>query len=197
MTIPTKRELRKEMIGLRSAIPSSVRKTKSENICRELWQLVQSARVRTVAVYAAMGSEVDLLPFVRRAYGRGMRVAFPAMLAAETNGQRMQMRAVTEQDFNTGSAPFISEPTHAFACEDIDQDRFPLVDPRSIDLIVVPLVAFESHGYRLGYGGGCYDRYLPQLSATCAVVGVAFAEQRVQTLPQDAHDIPLPRIISA
>ena len=197
MAMPTKQELRKEMLCLRSAIPASVRKTKSKEICRELWRLAQSSDARTVAVYAAMRSEVDLLPFIRRAYEQGMRVTFPAMLATETDGQRMQMRAVTERDFSTGSAPFISKPTHAFTCGTEQQNRFPLVDPCAIDLIAVPLVAFEIHGHRLGYGGGCYDRYLPQLSATCAVVGVAFDEQRVPTLPQSAYDIPLPRIISA
>ena len=48
-----------------------------------------------------------------------------------------------------------------------------------------------------GYGGGCYDRYLPMLSPACQIIGIAFDEQRVDHVPTDAHDLPLPHIISA
>ena len=64
-------------------------------------------------------------------------------------------------------------------------------------MIVVPLVAFDRTGARLGYGGGCYDLYLSTLSASCQIIGTAFDEQRVEHVPTDAHDLPLPNIISA
>lgn len=80
---------------------------------------------------------------------------------------------------------------------DIDSGRFPIVPAEALDMIVVPLVAFDRTGTRLGYGGGCYDRYLPMLSATCQIIGIAFDEQRVGHVPTDAHDLPLPHIVSA
>ena len=80
---------------------------------------------------------------------------------------------------------------------DIDSGRFPIVPAEALDIIVVPLVAFDRTGTRLGYGGGCYDRYLPMLSATCQIIGIAFDEQRVGHVPTDAHDLPLPHIVSA
>ena len=52
-------------------------------------------------------------------------------------------------------------------------------------------------GARLGYGGGCYDRYLPTISPACQIIGIAFDEQRVDHVPTDTHDLPLPHIISA
>lgn len=64
-------------------------------------------------------------------------------------------------------------------------------------MIVVPLVAFDQTGARLGYGGGCYDRYLPMLSPACQIIGIAFDEQRINHVPTYAHDLPLPNIISA
>ena len=64
-------------------------------------------------------------------------------------------------------------------------------------MIIVPLVAFDRTGARLGYGGGCYDRYLPTVSASCQIVGIAFDEQRIDHAPTDIHDLPLPNIISA
>ena len=50
---------------------------------------------------------------------------------------------------------------------------------------------------RCGYGGGCYDRYLPALRPDCQIVGIAFDEQCISHVPTDAHDLTLPRIISA
>ncbi len=98
---------------------------------------------------------------------------------------------------DAAAAPFITHPTRTFAAADIDSDRFPIVSAEALDMIVVPLVAFDRTGARLGYGGGCYDRYLPTLSATCQIIGITFDEQRVDRVPTDAHDLPLPHIISA
>ncbi len=94
------------------------------------------------------------------------------------------------------AAPFIAHPARAFAATDIDSDRFPIVPAEALDMIVVPLVAFGQTGARLGYGGGCYDRYLPMLSPACQIIGIAFDEQRVDHVPTDTHDQPLPHIIS-
>ena len=59
-------------------------------------------------------------------------------------------------------------------------------------MIVVPAVAFDKHGNRLGYGGGNYDRYLTQISSDCRKIGVAFTGQQVDSIPAESHDIPLP-----
>ena len=157
-----------------------------------------TAGQRTVAVYAAMGSEVNPAAFAAAAAARGWRVAYPCMLSATDAmacGQRMCMRAVAADD--ASAAPFIAHPTRAFAATDIDSSRFPIVPAEALDMVVVPLVAFDRAEARLGYGGGCYDRYLPMLSRTCHVVGIAFDEQRVDHVPTDAHDLPLSHIISA
>lgn len=157
-----------------------------------------TAGQRTVAVYAAMGSEVDPAAFAAAAAARGWRVAYPCMLSASDAaacGQRMCMRAVSAGD--ASEAPFIAHPTRAFAATDVDGSRFPTVPAVALDMIIVPLVAFDRTGARLGYGGGCYDRYLPTLSPACQIIGIAFDEQRVDHVPTDAHDLPLPNIVSA
>ncbi len=145
-----------------------------------------------------MGSEVDSAAFAAAAAKRGWRAAYPCMLSATDAmacGQRMCMRAVSADD--SSAAPFIAHPTRAFAATDIDSDHFPIVPAKALDMIVVPLVAFDRAGARLGYGGGCYDRYLPTLSPACQIIGIAFDEQRVDHVSTDAHDLPLPHIISA
>lgn len=191
-------ELRRAVIARRDAIDLDVRAAKSAVVCARLVELMESngtAGQRTVAVYAAMGSEVDPAAL---AAARGWRVAYPCMLSASDAAacsQRMCMRAVSAGD--ASEIPFIAYPTRAFAATDVDSDHFPIVPAAELDMVVVPLVAFDRTGARLGYGGGCYDRYLPTLSATCQVVGIAFDEQRVDHVPTDAHDLPLSHIVSA
>ena len=196
-----KAELRRTVIARRDAIDLDVRAAKSAVVCARLVELMDSsgtAGQRAVAVYAAMGSEVDPAAFAAAAAKRGWRVAYPCMFSAidaAACGQRMCMRAVAADD--ASAAPFIAHPARDFAATDIDSDRFPIVPAEALDIIVVPLVAFDRAGTRLGYGGGCYDRYLLMLSPVCQIVGVAFDEQRVDRVPTDIHDLPLPHIVSA
>jgi hypothetical protein len=196
-----KAELRRAVIARRDALDLDLRAAKSAVICARLVELLgrlDAAAPHTVAVYAAMGSEADPAAFTVAAAARGWRVAYPCMLSAidaAACGQRICMRAVAADD--ASAAPFIAHPARAFAATDIDSDRFPIVPAEALDMTVVPLVAFDQTGTRLGYGGGCYDRYLPTLSATCQIIGISFDEQRVDHVPTDAHDLPLPNIISA
>lgn len=196
-----KAELRRAVIARRNALDLDVRAAKSAVVCARLVEPMESsgtAGQRTVAVYAAMGSEVDPAAFAAAAAARGWRVAYPCMLSASDAmacGQRMCMRAVSAGD--ASEAPFIAHPTRAFAATDVDSDHFPIVPAKALDMVVVPLVAFDRTGARLGYGGGCYDRYLPAVAPECLIVGIAFDEQRIDHIPTDAHDLPLPNIVSA
>lgn len=196
-----KAEVRRAVIARRDAIDLDVRAAKSAVICARLVELLDrldAAAPRTVAIYAAMGSEVDPAAFAAAAAKNGRRVAYPCMFSATDAaacGQRMCMRAVAASDAT--AAPFIVHPTRTFAAADIDSDRFPIVPAEALGMVVVPLVAFDRTGARLGYGGGCYDRYLPMLSPACQIIGIAFDEQRVDHVPTDAHDLPLSNIISA
>lgn len=196
-----KAELRRAVIARRDALDLDVQAAKSAVVCARLVELLgrlDAAAPRIVAVYAAMGSEADPAAFAAAAAARGWRVAYPCMLSATDAvacGQRMCMRAVAADD--ASAAPFIAHPTRAFAATDIDSDHFPIVPAEALDMIVVPLVAFDRTGARLGYGGGCYDRYLPTVAPERPIVGIAFDEQCVDHVPTDAHDLSLPNIVSA
>lgn len=196
-----KAEMRRAVIARRDALDLDVRTAKSTVVCARLVELLESsgtAGQRAVAVYAAMGSEVDPAAFAAAAAKRGWHVAYPCMFSATDAmacGQRMCMRAVSAGD--ASEAPFIAHPTRAFAATDVDSDHFPIVPAAELDMIIVPLVAFDRTGARLGYGGGCYDRYLPTVASECLIVGIAFDEQRVDHVLTDAHDLPLPNIVSA
>lgn len=202
--VQQKQATRAEALARRGDIPQALREQKSATISSQLAakldRLLGSPQGDpvTVATYAAMGSEPDPIAFASYAERRGCRVAYPCMFSATDAvacGQRMCMRAVYAGD--ASEAPFIAHPTRAFAAMDIDSGRFPIVSAEALEMIVVPLVAFDRAGARLGYGGGCYDRYLPTLRPDCQIIGIAFDEQCNDHVPTDAHDLPLPNIISA
>lgn len=180
----------------------------------------------TIAVYAALRFEVDLDRFIRGAYAFGYRIVFPCMIPNEEPSGSICMRSVSCSNYLGGNVPFIVDPrkpwgpavteehqtytsTRAGATRRFipsrgkgsvppkDDTRFPVVTPAEIDFAIVPAVAFDADGRRLGYGRGSYDRYLPQLREDCQLVGVAFAEQEVDEVPLEPHDVALPTIIRA
>ena len=109
---------------------------------------------------------------------------------------RMAFYRVEREQLEAARAGFLGAPLRCLACEALERDGFQAVDPEELDAVVVPLVAFDDAGRRLGYGGGNYDQLLPRLRADATVVGIAFDEQRVETVPCEPHDIALPRVVS-
>ena len=113
------------------------------------------------------------------------------------------MRMVKCQAWQDGDVPFIAKPLKRFAEDDGTVSDFPVCAPGSIDAIIVPMVAFDSDLQRLGYGGGNYDEYLGLVThetvseTSVEIIGVAFEAQRVDQVPTEPHDLPLPCIISA
>lgn len=70
------------------------------------------------------------------------------------------------------------------------------VEPAWPDVVVVPGLAFTAAGERLGQGGGWYDRFLSDVRADCTSIGVCFAEQIVDTLPIEAHDVVMDHVVT-
>ena len=128
------------------------------------------------------------------------RMPSESRTAGETGGTSgsplMRFYRVAREQLDAAAAGFLGAPLRCLACEALERDGFQAVDPEELDAVVVPLVAFDDAGRRLGYGGGNYDQLLPRLRADAVVIGIAFDEQRVETVPCEPHDIALPRVVS-
>ena len=201
--IHTKKELRHEVLTRRDALLASAREQASRTICQGLKdRLACLSPGSTVAVYASMKSEVDLEGFIAWCYTQKLTVVFPCMNTKDST-PRMYMRSVEYQAWQDGNVPFIANPLKRFAENDESISDFPICAPGFIDAVIVPMVAFDSDFQRLGYGGGNYDEYLGLISreknpgANVEIIGVAFETQRVNQVPTEPHDLPLPCIISA
>ncbi|MBM7066888.1 5-formyltetrahydrofolate cyclo-ligase [Actibacterium sp. 188UL27-1] len=143
-----------------------------------LRELIGAVQGKVIAGYMPIRTEIDPLPAMA-ALSLTNRIAVPVIQGA---GQ-----ALVFHEWMPG-AEMIAGPFGA----QIPQDGRPLVP----DLLIVPLVAFEARCYRLGYGGGFYDRTLEGLRArdTVRAYGFAYAAQLVETLPLEPTDQPLDAI---
>ena len=110
---------------------------------------------------------------------------------------RMEFFDVPAHLFKRASELFLSHPLRTHATSDLEKEGFRHIKPAEIDACVVPLVAFDAHRWRLGYGGGNYDRFLGELRDDTRVAGIAFAEQEIACVPREPHDLPLPYIVVA
>jgi 5-formyltetrahydrofolate cyclo-ligase len=127
-----------------------------------------------VSGFSAIGEEISPLPLLTRLLADGHRLCLPVMPG---KGVPLLFRSWTPGDPTTAAVWGIGEPLPSA----------PVLEP---DVLLVPLLAFDSRGNRLGYGGGFYDRTIAQLRALKPVVtiGLAFDEQRVDSVPHTAHD---------
>lgn len=110
---------------------------------------------------------------------------------------RMEFFRVPRAAALARTAPFLARPTRSFDRVSLEDRGFTWVDPSEINAVLVPLVGFDARFNRLGYGGGNYDRFLASIRESTFVTGVAFEEQRVSSIPCEAHDRPLPLVVSA
>lgn len=202
----SKDDTRKFVLKQRDSLGISTRVQKSRQICDQLItvvnRLANSASNVTkplkIAAYEPMRSEVDVHPFLSFAYAQNWVVNLPCMVKdAEDKAAHMVFFPITEQQLLHERPAFLDHPARPYALADMHAQGWREVDPATFDVAVVPMVAFDSTLMRLGYGGGNYDRFLPQLRKDCLVAGVAFEEQRIPCVPTEPHDLPLPRIITA
>jgi 5-formyltetrahydrofolate cyclo-ligase len=133
-----------------------------------------------VAGYAAVRGEADPFPLMAALANQGHDLALP-----QTHGDKLVFRAWKPGDPLVVGRYNIPEPDAKM------RERRP-------DLVLVPLVAFDRHGYRLGYGGGYYDRYLAEHrpKRTLRAIGIAFAGQEVEELPREETDEPLDAVVT-
>ncbi|MBV9548903.1 MAG: 5-formyltetrahydrofolate cyclo-ligase [Alphaproteobacteria bacterium] len=128
--------------------------------------------------YHALSSEADPALLLRALVKRGHHIAFPRVVA---KGAKLAFHRVPDGEMLRTGAWGIQEPAA----------HFPVAEP---DLLLVPLLAFDQGGHRLGYGGGFYDRTIAALKVPA--FGIGFAGQVLASLPVEAHDMALDGILT-
>ena len=179
---PAKAALRAEALARRERLSALERADASARIAERVMAIVAAETPRIVAAYLPIRSECDCRPIIERAQGLGIAVVLPVLVDPVT---------LVFRRFEPG-APLAAG---GFGTLAPTPDR-PVLDP---ELVVMPMVAFDRSGSRLGHGKGHYDRALAKLAARGVaprLVGIAFAAQEVETIPAEPHDVRLDWIVT-
>jgi 5-formyltetrahydrofolate cyclo-ligase len=172
-----KKELRKEIIAERDRLTDEEIVSKSASIAEKLYSLQAFEAAKAVMYFIAFGSEVDTRPLVEETIGRG-KIA----LAPKAIPQSRELIPSQIIDWESDLVPGyynIPEP-RAGALRPFA--------PEQIDLLIVPGVAFDLNGNRLGYGGGYYDRFFSLLKPETPLIAIVFDLQIVPEVPVDEWD---------
>ena len=179
--IGDKQALRRESLARRAAISPDQRERAAAALARIGLSFLDLHGPAVISGYYPFGDELDILPLLRRLIGEGHTIGLPVT----RKGKPLLFRAWTPETQMTRGALGIPRPP----------DEALEVTP---SILLVPLAAFDGLGYRIGYGGGFYDRTLAELRATgpATAIGVAFDEQKVDRVPAEPHDEPLDWILT-
>lgn len=176
-----KEELRRRMRGVRGAIPADARAVRSRAMAERVLALDEYARAKVVAGYVAVRSEADPAAVLARARADGKRVALPRVDAND---------ALVFHDWSDGHTLVESELGILEPAEDA-----PVLAPNEIDLVLVPALAADARGHRIGSGRGFYDRTLP-LFTRAHKVAFVYDFQLLAEIPDTEGDVRVDRVLT-
>lgn len=177
-----KQQIRETIREKRDAMAKEEVERKSGAIAKKLEATVEYREAKTVLFYAAKGNEVQTKKLINDALKSGKKVLLPI-----TNTAAGELGVAEIRDYSSDLKPGafgIMEPKQRSAVEE-----------EEIDVVIVPGVAFDKDGHRLGYGLGYYDKLLHRLTKA-AEIGLAYDFQVVEKLPRESHDRPTDMIVT-
>ena len=174
-----RRSLRERLIAAREAIDPARRAACSAAIEAGLEALLDRLSPRSIGFCWPFRGEFDCRPLVARRIGGGARAALPVIVAP--------------------AAPMVFREWSPEA--EMAEGRFGIPVPADggilvPELVLLPLNGFDEHGYRLGYGGGYFDRTLASLEPVPTTVGIGFELARLDSIEPNEHDVPLDYVVT-
>lgn len=177
-----KKQLRQEMREKLASISKQLYEEKSYNIAERLYKESNWLNAKTVGITISKPPEVDTYQIIRKAWEQGKTVVVPKCIPSN---KQLVFRCL--EDFNQLETVYFGllEPKESITRK---------VEPNEIDLLIVPGLSFTKVGFRLGVGGGYYDRFLENYQGD--KISLAFDIQIVPDLPVEEHDLPVDKIIT-
>jgi 5-formyltetrahydrofolate cyclo-ligase len=175
-----KRALRRKVGARRDAMPPEERERLGQAVARNLLALPEVRQASTVMAFSSFGSEVDSGPIIEQLARDGRRVVLP----------RVEGRTIVPVGYRSG------DPVKPSSFGALEPAAGEPVGPEEIDVVVVPGLAFDRRGHRVGYGGGFYDRFLGRLRPDALTVGICFSVQVVDEVPHGRGDRPVDLVVT-
>lgn len=169
-----KKQLRAAMQQRRDAIDLAWKRQYDQHVCARLKERVLQRDAKTVHVYLPMGMEINIFPFISWLLETNRTVVAPKVLP-ERQLENLQLESLT------GIEKGVFGTSHPSSGKRVEE---------GYDLVVVPGLAFDIRNYRLGYGGGYYDRFLKK-HPDVYTIGIHYPFQLHKEIPIESHDIRL------
>ena len=186
MELQEKKAFRKQMLQRRDALTEQYRSEADRKRNERLWQEAWYSEAEVLLLYVSFRSEADTKELLRKALAEGKTVAVP-----KVDGKNMEFFRVTSMEQLEAGYQGILEPDES--CERLAEEF--LLQESKKALLFVPGCAFDTAGGRMGYGGGFYDRFMERYPDVLRVA-LAYDIQVVQSVPTEAHDMPVDFIVT-
>lgn len=177
---PWRVEMRKALIGRRLALDGAARRAEGERAKRRLIESVELGRFATLGVYWPVRGEIDVRDLAVAHLQNGGRVALPVVVTKSAPVEFWSWRPDMPMARGIWSIPIPAER-----------------EALSPDALIVPLVGFDPQRFRLGYGGGYYDRTIAAAARRPYCVGLGYAAARLDSIFPQAHDIAMDLIVTS
>lgn len=176
-----KSELREKLKLIRDSVDSGLAETASQGVWNILKDRPEFLKAKGIGAFASIPHEINTYPILENTLSSGKRLYLP-----KVNKEKSYFEFYPVTDLkNLKTGPFgIQEPTSPKAA-----------DWEEMDMVLVPGLAFDRKGNRLGFGKGFYDRVLPLLKKTCLVIGLGYSFQLVEQVPTGTHDAPVRAVL--
>ena len=175
-----KRALRASIRRRRCAVEPESRERSAEAVAARLVDTMEWRSASRVALYSALPDELPTGPLHQAARVRGLPVLWPRIL-----GERLEFALCEEGVLVPGRFGVLAPPARCPACGLVQGD-----------LVIVPALAFDASGRRLGRGGGYYDRVLADLPARASSVAIGYDFQQVDAVPAEDHDVAVSMVVT-
>lgn len=184
-----KDSIRQQILATQKTLPPEEQLLTTARIIQHILSLSVYHHCQCIGLYQAIDHEVDLNYFWHHASHEGIITAFPTVSTDKQNKLMRFLEATPslEKDFCRNHFNVLEPPVNA-SCIELE----------TIDCLFIPLIAFDSSGYRLGHGKGYYDHTLQACpkDKRPLCIGIGYDFQHVKTLPHDAWDIPMDIVIT-
>ena len=178
-----KKEIRKNMISKRDNILKEAKEIMDKNIILKLKESEYYKKSKNIFIYLGFGSEIDTMSYIQEFINEGKHIFIP-----RTDIKTKKMEAV-----EITSLEGLKENKYGILEPDDSKEEF---CKNNLDLIILPGVAFDLVGKRIGYGGGYYDRYLENIDKKIIKVALIYDFQLLENVPAEEHDIKADYIIT-
>ena len=156
----------------------------SKRIFNNIISTTYYKNAKVIMCFVSFSDEVDTHEFIKYALADGKRVVVPIAIHATKELKPSEIKSFDELE--PGYYNILS-PKEEFI-------RY--VSPEEIDLVIVPGVVFDHYGYRIGYGGGYYDRFLPKTRKDAKKIALGFGIQVMERVPRESFDIPVNMLVT-